>query len=96
MIMKHWQSLAVSQMPVITYNREIHNRTDDSVAFVVNNKERIIRRSRSYTPSPIQLDLNTEGIFAAGAELVNCFCIGKGNQAIHESAYWRFEKPGNA
>jgi hydrogenase maturation protein HypF len=26
--------------------------------------------------------LNTEGIFAAGAELVNCFCIGRGNQAI--------------
>lgn len=67
---------------IITYNREIHNRTDDSVAFVVNEKERIIRRSRSYTPSPIRLHLKTEGIFAAGAELVNCFCIGKGNQAI--------------
>lgn len=67
---------------VITYNREIHNRTDDSVALVINNKPRLIRRSRSYTPSPIRLDINTEGIFAAGAELVNCFCIGKGNQAI--------------
>lgn len=67
---------------VITYNREIHNRTDDSVAFVAGNKERIIRRSRSYAPSPISVGLNTEGIFAGGAELVNCFCIGKGNQAI--------------
>ncbi|PLW99626.1 MAG: hypothetical protein C0591_02555 [Marinilabiliales bacterium] len=67
---------------VITYNREIHNRTDDSVALVINNKPRLIRRSRSYAPSPIRLDINTEGIFAAGAELVNCFCIGKGNQAI--------------
>jgi len=67
---------------VVTYNREIYNRTDDSVALVVNNKSRLIRRSRSYTPSPIHLNLNTEGIFAAGAELVNCFCIGKGKQAI--------------
>ncbi|MEE4259239.1 MAG: carbamoyltransferase HypF [Bacteroidales bacterium] len=67
---------------VVTYNREIHNRTDDSVALFVNNKSRLIRRSRSYTPSPIHLDINTEGIFAAGAELVNCFCIGKGKQAI--------------
>lgn len=66
----------------ITYNREIYNRTDDSVAFVANNKPRLIRRSRSYVPSPIKLNLNTEGIFASGAELVNCFAIGKGNQAI--------------
>ena len=66
----------------LTYNREIYNRTDDSVAFVANNKERLIRRSRSYAPSPVQIKLNAEGIFAAGAELVNCFCIGKGNQAI--------------
>lgn len=67
---------------VITNNREIYNRTDDSVAFVANNKTRLIRRSRSYAPSPVVLKLNTEGIFAAGAELVNCFCIGKMNQAI--------------
>lgn len=66
----------------ITYNREIHNRTDDSVSFVANEKVRLIRRSRSYAPSPIKLNLNTEGIFAAGAELVNCFGIGKGDQII--------------
>jgi hydrogenase maturation protein HypF len=67
---------------VLTYNREIHNRTDDSVAMVVHGEPRILRRSRSYAPSPIQLKLNTEGIFAAGAELVNCFAIGKGSQVI--------------
>lgn len=67
---------------VITYNREIYNRTDDSVCFVANKKMRLIRRSRSFTPSPSRLTLNVEGIFATGAELVNCFCIGKGNQAI--------------
>ncbi len=67
---------------VITYNRDIHNRTDDSVAFIANGKERVIRRSRSYAPSPVHLTFDAEGIFAAGAELVNCFCIGKGRQAI--------------
>jgi hydrogenase maturation protein HypF len=67
---------------IITYNREIHNRTDDSVAFVANGKDRVVRRSRSYAPSPVQLNLNTEGIIAGGAELVNCFCIGKEKQAI--------------
>lgn len=66
----------------IIYNRDIYNRTDDSVAFVANKRSRIIRRSRSYAPSPIHTNLNTEGIFAAGAELVNCFAIGKGNQIL--------------
>lgn len=67
---------------VITYNREIYNRADDSVTTVVNGKPRLVRRSRSYAPSPIDTNLNTEGIFSAGAELVNCFAIGKGNQII--------------
>jgi hydrogenase maturation protein HypF len=67
---------------VLIYNREIYNRTDDSVVMAVNEKERLIRRSRGYAPEPVNLNLNVDGIFAAGAELVNCFCIGKGNQAI--------------
>ena len=75
-------SLGMISDAVITYNREIHNRTDDSVAFVAADTERIIRRSRSFAPSPVHLNLDVEGIFAGGAELVNCFCIGKGHQAI--------------
>ena len=67
---------------VIGYNREIYNRADDSVALVVNGKSRLIRRSRSYVPSPVRLGFDAEGIFAAGAELVNCFAMGKGKQAL--------------
>jgi hydrogenase maturation protein HypF len=67
---------------VLTYNREIFNRTDDSVVRLIAGKERIIRRSRGYVPSPVKLALNVDGILATGAELSNCFCIGKGNQAI--------------
>ncbi|MEI6765183.1 MAG: carbamoyltransferase HypF [Bacteroidota bacterium] len=67
---------------LLLYNRDIYNRTDDSVVFVSGGKERIIRRSRGYVPNPVLLNFNAEGIFAAGAELKNCFCIGKGRQAI--------------
>ncbi|MDO8898082.1 MAG: carbamoyltransferase HypF, partial [Bacteroidales bacterium] len=67
---------------IVSYNREIYNRADDSVVFVADGKERILRRSRGYVPSPIKLNLETEGIFAVGAELVNTFAIGKGKQAI--------------
>ena len=67
---------------IITYNRKIHNRTDDSVGIFANKKLRLLRRSRGFAPSPIITDFNTEGIFAGGSEFVNCFCIGKGNQAL--------------
>jgi hydrogenase maturation protein HypF len=67
---------------VLTYNRDIYNRTDDSVIMVVNSKSRIIRRSRGYVPSEINLQIKTDGIFAAGAELTGTFCIGKDNHVI--------------
>jgi len=67
---------------VLTYNRDIHNRTDDSVVRVIHEKERVFRRSRGYAPIPVKVSRQVEGILATGAELVNCFCIGKGNQAL--------------
>jgi hydrogenase maturation protein HypF len=67
---------------IITYNRDIINRADDSVCHVVNNKERVIRRSRGYVPVPIQVKYDVEGILAVGAESISCFCIGKGHDAI--------------
>ena len=67
---------------VITYNRDIYNRNDDSVVAVINGQERVLRRSRGYAPAPTELRFNAEGIVATGAELKNCFCLGKGRQAI--------------
>jgi len=67
---------------VVSYNREIHNRVDDSVVRVINNNISIIRRSRGFAPQPVDLIFNAEGIFAAGAEQKNSFCIGKDSMAI--------------
>jgi len=67
---------------VVLHNRDIYNRTDDSVVRIIGGKERIIRRSRGYVPSPVRTALNTEGIIAFGAELTNCFCVGKGQKAF--------------
>lgn len=67
---------------VLSYNREIANRCDDSVLQVVNEKPRMVRRSRGYVPAPVRITFNSEGILACGAELKNTFALGKGNQAI--------------
>ena len=67
---------------IITYNRDIHNRADDPVVFVVREKTRIIRRSRGYVPEPVRLPYSAEGIFAAGAELSHCFAVGREHEAM--------------
>ena len=67
---------------VLVYNREIENRTDDSVVRIIHGAERVFRRSRGFAPAPVTLRLDTGDILATGAELVNTFCIGKGKQAI--------------
>lgn len=67
---------------VVFYNRKIVNRVDDSVVRIINDRAFIIRRSRGYTPEPIDLKWRTEGIIGVGAELSGCFCIGKENKAI--------------
>lgn len=67
---------------IVSYNREIHNRADDSVIRVIDSKISIIRRSRGFVPRPVDLGINVDGILALGAEQKNSFCIGKESQAI--------------
>jgi len=67
---------------ILRYNRQIYNRLDDSVAFMTGSEMRMIRRSRGFAPQPVLLDMDVNNIFAAGAELVNCFCVGKQDMAI--------------
>ena len=66
----------------LSHNRPIINRTDDSVVRIIDRKISLIRRSRGFVPRPVDLNCNTEGIIAFGAEQKNSFCIGKGNQAV--------------
>ncbi len=67
---------------IITYNRKIYNRTDDSVVKLINGKTQILRRSRGYAPTPLNSKLNVHNILAVGGELKNTFCIGRENSAI--------------
>jgi hydrogenase maturation protein HypF len=67
---------------LLSYNRQIENRTDDSVIRIIDHKPSVIRRSRGYVPRPVDLKSDVEGILALGAEQKNNFCIGKGNQAV--------------
>jgi len=67
---------------LISYNRKIINRCDDSVVRIIDKKPALIRRSRGYVPRPVDLQLDAGNILALGVGQKSTFCLGKGKQAI--------------
>jgi hydrogenase maturation protein HypF len=76
----------------LMHNRDIHIQCDDSVVRIfddtpssmVNGPLSIypIRRSRGYSPFPVELPMDVPQILAAGSELKNTFCITNKNYAF--------------
>lgn len=64
------------------HNRDINTRVDDSVVKVFEGRERVLRRSRGYSPFPISLGFPVGEILACGAELKNTFCLTKEHHAF--------------
>jgi len=63
-------------------DRDIYSRYDDSVVFVFEEKPQLIRRARSYAPSPIKIPFKMKQVLACGGELKNTFCLTKDNYAF--------------
>lgn len=63
---------------VLTHDREILIRADDSVMEAAGDEIFAIRRSRGYAPLPFAVSADWKGdVLAVGGELKNVFCIGK-------------------
>jgi hydrogenase maturation protein HypF len=88
-----WKRLKPLAYSVLSYNRQIFNRADDSVIRMIDNKISIIRRSRGFVPRPVDMVSNPEGILAMGADKKNSFCIGKERQAIMSQYIGDLENP---
>jgi hydrogenase maturation protein HypF len=67
---------------IVTHNRDIVVRVDDSVARVVHNAPYFIRRARGCVPQAIKLPREVPCILAFGADLKNTICITRGNEAF--------------
>ena len=64
---------------VLTHDRPIHRRCEDSVV----RPSFPIRRSRGYTPAAVPLSgATTRTVVAAGAELKSTFCVAHGSEAF--------------
>ncbi len=78
-----WERLASIADGVLTHNREIHMRNDDSVMRVTACGPQFLRRSRGYVPEPIPLTLGSPlPLLACGAHLKNTFCLARSRQAF--------------
>jgi hydrogenase maturation protein HypF len=66
----------------LVHDRPIHTRTDDSVVRAVAGRPLMLRRSRGYVPTNIDLPVPAKRhVLACGAELKNTFCLARGSRA---------------
>ena len=62
---------------MLSHNRKIRIRADDTVMDFYKNEPYMIRRSRGYAPLPFMMSTDWKGkVLAIGGELKNTFCIG--------------------
>ena len=71
---------------ILSHNRKILLRADDSVMDFIDNRPSMIRRSRGYAPLPVFYESNKKSVLAVGGELKNTFCLAK-NNLLYASPY---------
>ena len=69
---------------LLSHDRPIHIRCDDSVARTVSGRVQLLRRSRGYAPEPLTLPFDSTGVavLAVGAELKNTVAVTKGRHVV--------------
>ncbi len=77
----HNELIAIADL-VISYNRRVITRVDDSVIRHTNNVPRFIRRARGFSPVSVQLPFSIPSTLALGGHLKNTFCITRGDEAF--------------
>ena len=74
---------------MLSHNRQIRLRADDSVMDWLEGQPYMIRRSRGYAPLPFMMSgafPKDTAVLGIGGELKNTFCLGKGN-LLYPSPY---------
>ena len=66
---------------IVTHNRDILIRSDDSVARVIAGTPTLIRRARGYVPRGVTLPHSVPPVLTVGGHLKNTICVTRGTQA---------------
>ncbi|MGJ4914607.1 carbamoyltransferase HypF [Bradyrhizobium sp. HKCCYLRH2060] len=67
---------------IVTHDRDIVIRADDSVLAVVAGVPRFVRRARGYVPEPIRLARAMPPVLAVGAQLKATVTVTRGDEAF--------------
>ncbi len=67
---------------IVTHEREIVVRADNSVVRVLDGGPAFLRRARGFVPDPIDLGADGPSVIAAGADLKNTVTITRGREAF--------------
>ena len=80
---------------ILSHDRPIHNRVDDSVAFEAAGELRLARRARGYVPGAVKLASGGRPVLACGADLKNTFCLTRGSEAFLSQHIGDLSEPKN-
>lgn len=67
---------------IVTHDRDIVVRTDDSVLRLIGNAPTFMRRARGYVPEPIKLAHDVPPGLALGGHLKSTVCVTRGDEAF--------------
>ncbi|WP_035276575.1 carbamoyltransferase HypF [Desulforegula conservatrix] len=78
---------------ILLHDRDIHMRSDDSVGRWIDDRFRLIRRSRGYAPMPVSMINDTPQILATGGIMKNTLCMVKCGSAFLSQHIGDLETP---
>jgi hydrogenase maturation protein HypF len=76
------QTLGAIADMVVTHDRAIVMRSDDSILTVIDAKPFFIRRARGFVPDPIDLGQDGPSVLGVGGHLKATLCITRGREAF--------------
>jgi hydrogenase maturation protein HypF len=77
----------------VVHDRPVVRHVDDSVAWIVEGKPRLLRRARGYAPLPVTLADPVPTILATGAHLKNTVALSVGRQVFISQHIGDLETP---
>ena len=77
----------------LVHNRPIVRHVDDSVAWLLLDEPRLLRRARGYAPLPVLLSAPAPTILAVGAHLKNTIALSLGRQVFISQHIGDLETP---
>lgn len=78
---------------LLVHDRPIARHVDDSVAWVVEGRARLLRRARGYAPLPVELAAPVPAILAVGAHQKNTVALAVGRQVFVSQHVGDLETP---